>query len=207
MVEYGLTGGIGSGKSTVAEGLVERGAGLVDADATVKRLQRQGSPVFEAIVERFGPQVVGPDGELDRPALAGIVFNGADELSALNAIVHPAVRDAMEHQRAELAETHPVVILDIPLLVEGGSAYSELGGVIVVDVPVETAVERLVAFRGFDEVDARARIQSQAGRDERLARADFVIDNSGTLVQLAAEIDRCWAWIQAHKDQPNAGDA
>lgn len=196
MAEFGLTGGIGSGKSSVAERLVALGAGLVDADATVKALQRPGEAVFEAMVDHFGPEIVGDDGELDRPAIAAIVFNDEDQLKALNKIVHPAVRISMQEQRDDLARTHRVVILDIPLLVEGSSAYADLAGVIVVDVPIETAVERLVEFRGFDETDARARISSQVSRKERTKLADFVVDNSGDLDALDAQVFACWEWIE-----------
>lgn len=194
-VEIGLTGGIGSGKSSVAERLVERGAALVDADATVKQLQRAGEPVFRAMVEHFGTSIVGQDGELDRPAIAEIVFNDKEQLDALNAIVHPAVRTSMATQRTELAATHDVVVLDIPLLVEGNKAYDDLSGVIVVDVPVDIAVERLVTHRGFAESDARARISSQVSREERLKVADFVVDNGATLAELDTEVERCWQWI------------
>ena len=196
MAEFGLTGGIGSGKSSVAERLVALGAGLVDADATVKALQRPGEAVFDAMVAHFGPEIVGGDGELDRPAIAAIVFSDEDQLKALNKIVHPAVRTSMQKQRDDLAQTHQVVILDIPLLVEGSSAYADLAGVIVVDVPIETAVERLIEFRGFDEADARARISSQVSREERTKMADFVVDNSGDLEALDGQVTECWAWIQ-----------
>lgn len=195
MVEFGLTGGIGSGKSSVAERLVARGAALVDADATVKQLQRAGEPVFVAMVEHFGEAIIGDDGELNRPAIAEIVFSDSDQLEALNGIVHPAVRTSMATQRSDFALTHDVIVLDIPLLVEGNKAYDDLAGIIVVDVPVDMAVERLVAYRGFDENDARARMSSQVSRQERLKVADFVVDNGGTLDDLDAEVDRCWQWI------------
>ena len=195
MAEFGLTGGIGSGKSSVSERLVRKGAGLVDADATVKQLQRPGEAVFEAMVEHFGNEIVGPDGEFDRPAIAAIVFNDEAQLKALNDIVHPAVRDSMKEQREKLAESHEVVILDIPLLFEGKRAYDDLAGVIVVDLPVDLAVARLVAHRGFTEEDARSRIASQVTREVRLEKADFVVDNSGGLEDLDLEVDRCWNWI------------
>lgn len=195
MVEFGLTGGIGSGKSSVSQRLVQHGAGLVDADATVRRLQAAGNPVFQAIVEEFGSEIVGDDGELNRPALAAIVFNDADRLATLNKLVHPAVRKDMAHQREALAETHNVVVLDIPLLVEGEPI--DLAGIVVVDTPVELAIERLVTHRGFSEDDARARMANQVSRDERLAKADFVVDNSGSLDDLDREVARCWHWMQS----------
>lgn len=195
MPEFGLTGGIGSGKSSVSQRLVQRGAGLVDADATVRQLQQSGEPVFMAMVEHFGDRIVGQDGELDRGVVADIVFNDELELDKLNAIVHPAVGKSMQAQRDGLAQTHQVVILDIPLLVEGNSDWSDLSGVIVVDLPPDLAVERLIEHRGFSKDDARARISSQVSREERLARADFVVDNSGSLDELDAQVELCWEWI------------
>jgi dephospho-CoA kinase len=194
----GLTGGIGSGKSTVSAGLVARGAVLVDADAITRELQQPGTDVFAAIVEEFGDAVVAPDGTLDRPALAGIVFNDPDRLKTLNGIVHPAVGVEIFRRIAENTATDNVVVLDIPLLVEGGR-YA-VGGVLVVDTPVEEAVRRLVAHRGFDEADARARIANQVSREERLAKADFVVDNSGAPEDLAPQLDRAWEWIRSLPD-------
>lgn len=195
MIEIGLTGGIGSGKSTVAAMLVEKGAVLIDADAIVREVQEPGTPVFRAMVERFGEGIVAEDGTLDRAAVAAIVFSDPDELKALNEIVHPAVADEMTRRREALAVTDATVLLDIPLLVE--SQYSGLAGIIVVDVDPELAVERLVRYRGFTEDDARARISRQASREERLAIADFVIDNSGDLDHLREQVERCWEWIQS----------
>jgi len=195
MLEIGLTGGIGSGKSTVAALLVARGAVLLDADAIVRQVQQPGAPVFAAMVERWGDDIVAADGTLDRQAVADRVFGDPDELAALNAIVHPAVGDEMTRRRAELANTDATVVLDIPLLVESG--HEGLGGIIVVDVDPEVAVERLVAHRGFAEQDARDRISRQASREDRLVRADVVVDNSGTLEDLEDEVDRAWAWVQA----------
>jgi dephospho-CoA kinase len=194
----GLTGGIGSGKSTVSRLLVERGAVIVDADAIVKDLQAAGQPVFDAIVERFGPTVVAADGELDRPALAAIVFGDPKMLKELNAIVHPAVRDEIVRQSEVEVETDKVVVLDVPLMVEGIRYGSS--GMIVVDLPVDIAVERLVSQRGFTEADARARMARQATREQRLAQADFVVDNSGTPEQLEAQIPALWEWIQTLPD-------
>jgi len=194
MSEFGLTGGIGSGKSAASERLVAHGAGLVDADATVKLLQQAGMPVFDEIVAHFGESVVGDDGELNRPKLAEIVFNDADELKKINEIVHPAVRKDMARQRQSLAETHEIIVLDIPLLVESDQPL-ELAGIIVVDLPTDLAIERLVNHRGFDHEDAKARIASQTSREKRLERADFVIDNRGSLDDLDLEAQRCWQWM------------
>ncbi len=204
MLEIGLTGGIGSGKSTVAALLTERGAVLLDADAIVRELQEPGTPVFVAMVKRWGDGIVAADGALDRQAVADRVFGDADELAALNTIVHPAVADEMTRRREALADTDATVILDIPLLVESG--HEGLAGVVVVDVDPEVAVQRLVAHRGFSEDDARGRIARQASREDRLARADLVVDNSGTVADLSAEVDRVWAWIEG-LERPEPGGA
>ena len=202
MLELGLTGGIGSGKSTVAAMLVERGATLLDADAIVRELQLPGMPVLLAMAERWGDQILDDAGGLDRQAVADIVFADPDELAALNGIVHPAVGDEMTRRRAELAATDATVILDIPLLVESG--HRGLAGVIVVDVDPDVAVERLVSGRGFTAVDARNRISRQASRSERLELADLVVDNSGTLQDLADQVDLAWEWI-ATLERPEPG--
>ncbi len=202
MLEVGLTGGIGSGKSTVGALLVARGAVLIDADRIVRELQQPGTPVLAAMAERFGPGIIRADGSLDRAAVADIVFRDEEALTDLNRIVHPAVGEEMTRRREALADTDATVVLDIPLLVE--SRYEGLAGVIVVDAPVEVAVERLVDHRGLDEADARARIANQVSRQQRLELADFVIDNGGDLAQLEAEVDRCWAWIGS-LDRPPPG--
>lgn len=194
MKVVGLTGGIGSGKSTVAKLLVERGAHLVDADSLVREVQEPGTPVFAAMVERFGQGIVAADGGLDRQAVADIVFNDPAALADLNAIVHPAVGLAVFERIASHEGTDHIVIADIPLLTEGKTGL-DLAAVIVVDVPEETQVARLVEHRGFDEADARARISRQATREQRLATADRVVDNSGTPDELAAQIDDLWAWL------------
>ena len=204
MLEIGLTGGIGSGKSTVAALLVKRGAVLLDADAIVRELQEPGTPVFVAMVERWGDEIVAADGGLNRQAVADRAFGDADELEALNAIVHPAVADEMTRRRKALAGTDATVILDIPLLVESG--HEGLGGVIVVDVDPDVAVGRLVTHRGFTEDDARGRIARQASREDRLAQADVVIDNSGTMADLFAEVGLAWAWIEG-LERPVPGEA
>ena len=194
MILVGLTGGIGSGKSTVSALLAERGAVIVDADAIVRELQQPGAPVFEAIVERFGPGVVAADGTLDRGALAGIVFNDADALKDLNALVHPATGVVIAERVAAQRGTDAVVVLDVPLLAEG--RRQTVQAVLVVDTPVEVAVQRLVEHRGMPEHDARARIANQATREQRLALADHVVDNSGDRAALEAAVDRAWAWMQ-----------
>ena len=193
MIVVGLTGGIGSGKSTVSALLAERGAVIIDADAITRELQQPGTEVFEAIVQRFGPEVVAADGTLDRAALAGIVFADPDALKELNGLVHPAVGAEIARRLAAEQETDHVVVLDIPLLVEGGRY--RVGGLLVVDVPEEVAVDRLVRLRGMAADDARARMARQASREERRARADLVIDNSGDVESLRQQVDRAWAWM------------
>lgn len=195
MILIGLTGGIGSGKSTVSARLAELGARVVDADAIVRAVQAPGTEVFAAIVERFGAGVVAEDGTLDRPGLAALVFNDPDELKALNAIVHPAVGVGIAEALAAAAETDDVVVLDVPLLVESGR--DDMAATVVVDLDPEIAVARLVEHRGFTEEDARARISRQASREERLAKADKVLDNSGTVEELLAQVDALWPWLQA----------
>ena len=194
MFVVGLTGGIGSGKSTVSTLLAQRGAVVVDADAITRELQEPGTPVFAARVERFGPGVVAPDGRLDRAAVADVVFADAGALADLNTIVHPAVGAEILQRMDVLARTDDVVVLDVPLMVESRNAYP-VGGLVVVDVDPEVAVRRLVDHRGMREADVRARMARQASRHERLARADFVIDNSGSLDDLARQVDAAWIWI------------
>jgi dephospho-CoA kinase len=201
MKTIGLTGGIGSGKSTVSAMLAAHGAVIVDADAITRDLQRPGQAVLASIVERFGDGIVTPDGELDRASLAEIVFSDADALKDLNAIVHPAVNAEILRRIADHAGTDSVVILDIPLLVESGRARAP--HVLVVDVDPELAVERLVAHRGMAEADARARIARQASREERLAKADRVIDNSGDRAHLTDQVRAAWQWITTlPEDEP-----
>jgi dephospho-CoA kinase len=189
----GLTGGIGSGKSSVSALLAARGAVIIDADAITREVQEPGTEVFTAMVERFGPGIVAADGTLDRPAVADIVFNDAAALADLNAIVHPAVGLETGRRLVEQAETDNLVVLDIPLLVESGGR--EVAGIVVVDVDPEVAVQRLVAHRGMRETDVRARMARQASRADRLAKADVVIDNSGTPEDLARAVDAAWPSI------------
>lgn len=191
----GLTGGIGSGKSTVADLLAERGAVILDADRIVREIQQPGGLAYDGIVKRFGPSVVAADGQLDRPALAAIVFNDEAARTDLNRLTHPVVGQVMTERMAVQAETDNVVVLDIPLLTAESKGRYPVAGVLVVDCPVDVAVTRLMEHRGFTDDDARARIAAQITRDERLELADFVVDNSGFLDDLRAEVDRAWAWI------------
>ena len=194
MLVVGLTGGIGSGKSTVSALLAAKGAVVIDADAIVHEVQAPGGAAFQPIVDRFGPGVVTADGTLDRPAIAAIVFNDPAALADLNAMTHPIVGQVIFDRLAAEADTDHVVVLDVPLLVETGR--DNTAGVMVVDCPVEMAVARAVARGPASESDVRARIAAQATREERLAKADFVIDNSGDRAHLEAEVERAWAWVR-----------
>jgi dephospho-CoA kinase len=190
VLRIGLTGGIGSGKSTVARLLAQRGARVIDADQLAREVVAAGTPGLAAVVAAFGGDVLTDGGELDRPALAAVVFGDPAARAALDAIVHPRVRArAVEAIAAMPADA--VVVQDIPLLVETGQAGS-FDLVVVVEAELETRVARLVG-RGLSEEDARARIAAQAGDAERRAVADVVLDNSGTPDQLAAQVDRLWA--------------
>ena len=193
MIVVGLTGGIGSGKSTVSAGLGHRGAIVIDADAITKELQQPGQPVLRAIVERFGLEVLNVDGSLKRQTLADMVFTNPDALKDLNGIVHPAVGLEVAARLERERDTGRVVVLDVPLLVE--SSRYHVSGVIVVDTSAEIAVKRLVEHRGLRPDDARARMSRQASREERLTRADFVIDNSGSPADLEPQVAAAWDWI------------
>jgi dephospho-CoA kinase len=189
MLRIGLTGGIGSGKSTVSALLAERGAVVVDADLIAREVVEPGTPGLAAVVEAFGTDVLAADGSLNRPALAAVVFADPAARRRLDALVHPLVRA----RAAELEAAAPpgaVVVHDVPLLVETGQA-GRFDLVLVVAADVETRVARLVR-RGLTEDDARARIAAQATDEQRRAVADVVLDNSGTPEQLAAQVDRFW---------------
>ncbi|MFI0481645.1 dephospho-CoA kinase [Actinomadura sp. 9N215] len=190
MLKVGLTGGIGSGKSEVSSRLRERGAVVVDADKIAREVVEPGTLGLAAVVAEFGEEVLLPSGGLDREKVGRIVFGDADRLAALNAIVHPLVGERTK-ELMEAAPAGAVVVYDVPLLVENGLAgmYDE---VVVVDAPEEVQLDRLVARRGMTEEDARARMASQASREDRLAVATRVIDNSGTLDDLKSQVDALW---------------
>ncbi|MDQ3178509.1 MAG: dephospho-CoA kinase [Actinomycetota bacterium] len=194
MLLVGLTGGIGSGKSTVSAMLAERGAIIIDADAVARELQQPGSPVVEAIAARF-EGVVGDDGHLDRSALAAIVFNDPAALADLNGIVHPPLGEEIRRRIDVERATDHVVVLDLPLLTE--RPRSDLDATIVVDVDPEIAVERLAKSRGMDEADARARMANQASREQRVAIATHVLDNSGDVDALESQVDAVWTELRA----------
>jgi dephospho-CoA kinase len=191
VLKVGLTGGIGSGKSEVSRRLVSLGAVLVDADAVAREVVEPGTPGLAAVAREFGEEILRPDGALDRDRLGAIVFADDQRRERLNAIVHPLVGERMQ-ELVEDAPADAIVVYDVPLLTE-----NDLAGlydlVVVVDAPVEEQVRRLTELRGMTEEAARARIAVQATREQRRGVADRVIDNSGTIESLAAQVDDLWA--------------
>ncbi|HZE67385.1 MAG TPA: dephospho-CoA kinase [Sporichthyaceae bacterium] len=189
-MQVGLTGGIGSGKTTVTDLLAELGAVIVDSDVVAREVVAAGSDGLAAVVAAFGPDVLGPDGELDRAKVAAIVFHDPEARATLNGIVHPRVRErAAALVRA--AGPQAIVVQAVPLLVEVGLANA-FDLVVVVDVEPEVAMDRLVRGRGMDPADARARIAAQADRATRLAAADVVVDNSGDREAIRARVAELW---------------
>lgn len=193
----GLTGGIGTGKSEVARLLRARGVAVVDADEGARAVVEPGSEGLTELVETFGPGILDAEGRLDRPALARIVFADAAARERLNEATHPRVRAWMAARVTEAAaEGAERVVLDIPLLYEARDPQ-DFSAVILVYAPVETQVARLVEHRGMRPDEARARIAAQMPIEEKRARTPYVVDNSGSLEHLAAELDRVWAEVTA----------
>jgi dephospho-CoA kinase len=191
MLRVGLTGGIGSGKSTVAGRLAEHGAVLIDADKLAREVVEPGTPGLAAIAEAFGQEVLAEDGSLDRPKLAAVVFNSEEQRERLNGIVHPLVGQRTAEMLANAAED-AVVVHDVPLLVEKN--YTPMYNlVVIVHADAEERVRRLTESRGMPEADARARIAAQASVEQRRAAADVWLDNSGTPDQVLAMADALWA--------------
>ncbi|WP_030256200.1 dephospho-CoA kinase [Streptomyces violens] len=195
MVKVGLTGGIGAGKSEVSRLLASYGAVIVDADKIAREVVEPGTPGLAAVVEAFGTDVLTPDGTLDRPKLGALVFADSDRLKALNAIVHPLV-GARSAELEAAAGQDAVVVHDVPLLTENGLAplYDTI---VVVDAAPETQLRRLVTLRGMTEDEAKARMSAQATREQRLAIADFVIDNDGPLEALEPQVREIWERLRA----------
>lgn len=197
----GLTGGIGSGKSTVARMLAAHGAPVIDADAIVHELQAAGTPLLAEIVEAFGDDVLQPDGSLDRAALGDIVFRDPEARTRLGRLVHPKVgAEMMTRVAAAKADGHAVAVLDIPLLLEGrtaGRAGLPYDAVVVVWVPRAVQIERTVARDGCDEHEAERRVDAQMSLDEKRGHADHVIDNSGSLEATEAQVKRLWETLNA----------
>jgi len=177
-MRVGLTGGVASGKSTVAGELAALGAVVIDADALSREVVARGTPGLTAIVEAFGPGILTPEGDLDRPAMGRLVFNDEEQRRRLEGIVHPLVFERYA-ELEEAAAPDDVVVHDVPLLVESGRA-GEFDAVLVVDVPEELQIERMVSQRGWSEDDARSRIAAQATREERRAAATHILENTGT---------------------------
>jgi len=191
MIIVGLTGGIGAGKSTVSAMLAQQGAVIVDADQIARDLQGPGTPVVLAMAERFGPGILDENQGLIRSAVAEIVFADPAALADLNKIVHPAMQAEIAAQIDAHRGTDRIVILDFPLLTE--NPRSDLNATIVVDVDPEIAISRVVTHRGMDEADARARVARQAKREDRLAIATHVIDNSGDTAALGERVAEVWS--------------
>ena len=193
MQRIGLTGGIGAGKSVAARRLAAHGAVVIDADDLARRAVAPGTTGFDAVVEAFGPEVVAPDGTLDRAALAARVFVDTDERRRLERIVHPQVRRLAAEREAAAAVVDPgaVVVHVIPLLLETGQAEA-FDLVVVVHAPAEQRVERLVRLRGLDPDEARARVAAQADDGAREAAADVVLNGTGADVDLEREVDALW---------------
>lgn len=190
MLTVGLTGGIGSGKSSVSAELARRGAVVIDYDALAREVVEPGTPALAAIVDRFGAEILSADGALDRPALGAIVFADENARRDLEEITHAAIRERAE-QIAGAAPDDAVVVHDNPLLVEMG-AHEQVDVVVVVDVPESVQLERLRVHRGMSEADAQARIDAQASREQRAGVADLVIDNTGPIDELGSVVGDVW---------------
>lgn len=196
MLLVGLTGGIGSGKSTVARMLEERGAIVFDADALARKVVEPGTPGHDAVAERFGANVLLPGGGLDREALASIVFADPAARRDLEAIVHPEVRRLFAEGCDEYRDTDRVVVFSAPLLVETGM-HSAFEVLVVVSTTVETQLERLLRDRGLSEEQVRARIDAQAPLEAKAAVADVIVDNEGSIEELVGQVDRLWSDLRA----------
>lgn len=191
MLRVGLTGGIGSGKSAVSDMLAGHGAVVIDYDQLAREVVEPGNPALAEITRRFGAGILSPDGTLDRPALGAIVFNDPESLRTLEGITHPAIR-VLASAREGSADVNAIVVHDNALLVEMGR-HTACDVVIVVDVPQDVQIARLVASRGMAEAEARARITNQTSRESRTGVADFIVDNTGSMDELALIVGGLWA--------------
>jgi dephospho-CoA kinase len=203
VIALGLTGGIGSGKSAVADRLVARGAALIDADRLAREVVVPGGPAYQPLIDRFGTGILASDGTIDRPALAAVAFADDATRADLNAITHPAIGLAMREALLALAQTDRIVVLAIPLLKPMHRETLQLDKVVVVDCPTDIALERLLSQRRMDRADAEARIRAQISREERIEGADYVLDNSGDRATLDTEVEHLWEWITALAAPPH----
>jgi dephospho-CoA kinase len=194
----GLTGGIGSGKSTVAAMLAARGAIVIDADRVAHEVYAPGTKGFDKVVARFGHEVVGPDGSIDRKALGAVVFGDPEALADLNAIIHPLVRKEVARRLLDAAQRRPdaTIVIEAALMTETGWTGGA-GALWVVLADPDIALERLVRDREMDEAEARLRIGAQATNEARRKHATLVIENNGTLSQLESAVDRAWRLLDA----------
>lgn len=203
MLRVGLTGGIGAGKSEVSRRLAAQGAVVIDADLIAREVVAPGTDGLAEVIAVFGPVVLGPDGALDRVALGDIVFADEQKLATLNSIVHPRVAARMREVE-EAAGAGSVIVHDVPLIAENGLA-SRYDLVVVVDVPPRIQLDRLVRLRGMSREQAQARMAAQATRDERLAIATIVVDNSGSLAELDRQVGELWAELRRRMSVRAAG--
>ena len=187
----GLTGGIGAGKSTVAQLFEERGVPIVDADAIARDVVKPGEPALAELVEHFGDSILGADGELNRGKLAEVAFADAESHEALNAIMHPAISAETAKRIDALRGDHSVIVHDVPLLVEAGLT-GNYDLTVLVDTPAEVRLQRLTELRGMDSEDAKKRIAAQATDEQRRAVCDVALDNSGDIEHLRAQFEQMW---------------
>ncbi len=198
MLNVGLTGGIGAGKSEVTRRFAALGAHIIDADAIAREVVKPGTPGLAAVIAEFGPEVQAPDGSLDRDATAAKVFSDDDARARLNGIVHPLIGERVFAMLAEYAAADPggILVNDVPLIAEAGVA-ERYDVIVVVDAPVDVQLDRLVRLRGMTREAAQARIDVQVSREQRLALADYVIENNGDLALLDARVNEVWAELKA----------
>ncbi|MFY9889086.1 MAG: dephospho-CoA kinase [Streptosporangiaceae bacterium] len=205
MLRVGLTGGIGAGKSEISRRLAAQGAVIIDADLIAREVVAPGTDGLASVVAAFGPDVLGPDGALDRVALGDVVFADKQKLASLNGIVHPLVGARMR-ELEELAGPGSVLVHDVPLIAENDLAGS-YDLVVVVDVPPRIQLDRLVRLRGMTREQAQARMAAQATREQRLAIADIVVDNSGSLAELDRQVGELWTELRRRSHARAAGSA
>jgi dephospho-CoA kinase len=194
VLRVGLTGGIGAGKSEVSRRLAAQGAVIIDADAIAREVVEPGTEGLAEVVEAFGPEVLRADGSLDRPRLGDIVFADPAKRGRLNAIIHPKVAERMA-ELEQAAGAGAIVVHDVPLIAENGRA-DVYDLVVVVDAPPRSQIERLQRHRDMTRQQAEARMAAQASREQRLAIADIVLDNSGSLAELDRQVGDLWATLR-----------